>query len=98
MMHSENSETTLWSHLVKSNGFLLESILWERHFCFFKKLTKLSSSILKFPHLPIVLYLLGEQLDTTAQVLETRAIADKSTATHSPTEWVPACSSIISKS
>ena len=23
MMRSENSETTLWSHLVKSNGFLL---------------------------------------------------------------------------
>ena len=22
MMRSENSETTLWSHLVKSNGFL----------------------------------------------------------------------------
>ena len=55
-MCSENSETTLWRHLVKSNGFLLESILWERRFFFlFKKLTKLSSSVLKFPHLPIVL-------------------------------------------
>lgn len=40
---------------------------------FFKTLTKLSPSVLNFPHLPIVLYLLGEQLDTTAQPLETRA-------------------------
>ena len=72
-MRSENSETTLWSHLVKSNDFPLESILWERRFCFSKKLTKLSSSVLKFRHLPIVVYLLGEQLDTTAQALDTRA-------------------------
>lgn len=72
-MQSENSETGLRSHLVKSNYLPLESVLRERRVCFPKKLTKLSSSVLKFTHLHVVLYLLGEQLHTTAQPLATRA-------------------------